>query len=437
MRVGIIAPPRYCEKISDIIRQEFAEIEPVNCAYNVYTEAVDIIKRAQPHLDAALFGGTMSYIVAKESIIPAIPWEYIPQGGSSLLRALLAASQQKYDICNVSFDSYLIGSLTEAYGEIGISSDKLDIYLAERKPASPGYLSYVYAFHEHLYRMRKVTCCCTALDYIFEKLSAAKIPVIMIEHTTNIIRETLKKLRLSYQVHVSQRSQIVAIYIQITLPNDSDIFNYDEYQQLIDKINVAKQVYQFAKRIQAAVVETGEKGFLLFTTRQLLEDETQQLTRISLLEMNWDNTDSTISIGIGYGDTAQEAKQNAQTGAAKARAKGGNKAYIVYSGKKVVGPIKHPGADLALQNLRRDDHLQKIAERAGVSINTMIRLHSIIREHAGNVFTPRELSDLFGVTPRTMNRLIEKLENANVCFVMGKKSMAGGRPSRLIQVNIE
>jgi hypothetical protein len=438
MKVGIIAPPRYIEKIGEIIRLDFSEIEPINCAYSIYTEAVDIIKHYQPHMDAALFGGTMSYIVAKECIKPIIPWEYLPQNGSSLLRALLETSQLKYDICNASFDSYLLGSLIEAYAEIGISRDKLNIHLAERKPTSPGYLNYVYSFHEHLYRTGKVTCCLTALDYVFEKLRADKTPVIMIEHTANIIRETLKKLRLSYQVQVSQRSQIVALYIQITLPNESDLFSYDEYQQILDKMNVSKQIYLFAKRIQAAVIETGEKNYLLFTTRQLLEAETQQLTRINLFEMIWDNTDSTISIGIGYGNTAQEAKQNAQMGATKARSKGENKAYIVFNGKKIVGPINHSGADLALHNSKRDDRLQQIAEKAGVSINTIIRLHNIVSDQAGNIFTPRELSDLFGVTPRTMNRLIEKLENANACFVMGKKaSTIGGRPSRIVQVNID
>ena len=315
MKVGILAPPRFVEKIRQIIQLDFSEIEPVDCAYNVYTEAVEIIKHQQSHLDAALFGGAMSYILSKEQITPRIPWEYIPQGGSSLLRALLEASRSKpFDIANVSFDSYLAGFLYESYAEIGISQDKLRLYLAERKPMSAGYLNYVYSFHEQLFRTKKITGCITALDSVYEKLRKNKIPAVMIEHTASIIRESLKKLRLSYQIQVSQQSQLVAIYIQVSTPNDSLVYSYDEYQQIIDKMKISKQIYLFAKRIQAAVVESGEKTYLLFTTKQLLESETQGLTRVSLLEMAWENTDSGISIGIGYGNTAQEAKQKRQHG---------------------------------------------------------------------------------------------------------------------------
>lgn len=438
MKVGILAPPRFVEKISQIIRLDFAEIEPVDCAYNVYTDAVEIIKHQQPHLDAALFGGAMSYILSKEHVTPIIPWEYIPQGGSSLLRALLEASRSKpFDIANVSFDSYLAGFLYESYAEIGISQNKLQLYLADRKPMSAGYLNYVYSFHEQLFRTRKVTGCITALDFVYEKLCANRIPAIMIEHTASIIRESLKKLRLSYQIQVSQQSQIVAIYIQISTPNDSQLFSYDEYQQIIDKMKISKQIYLFAKRIQAAVVETGERNYLLFTTKQLLEAETQGLTRISLLEMTWENTDSGISIGIGYGNTAQEAKQHANMGMMVAETNGGNKAYIVYNGKKIVGPIKNTGIDVTCTH-KIDDHIQKHAEKAGVSVNTIIRLYSIVNEQGINMFTPRDLSDRFGVTPRTMNRLIEKLAEARICSIIGKKASAtGGRPSRIIQVNVD
>ncbi len=356
MKVGILAPPRFVEKIRQIIQLDFSEIEPVDCAYNVYTEAVDIIKHHQPHLDAALFGGAMSYILSKEHVTPIIPWEYIPQGGSSLLRALLEASRSKpFDIANVSFDSYLAGFLYESYAEIGISQNKLQLYLADRKPMSAGYLNYVYSFHEQLFRTRKVTGCITALDFVYEKLCANRIPAIMIEHTASIIRESLKKLRLSYQIQVSQQSQIVAIYIQISTPNDSQLFSYDEYQQIIDKMKISKQIYLFAKRIQAAVVESGERNYLLFTTKQLLEAETQGLTRISLLEMTWENTDSGISIGIGYGNTAQEAKQNANMGMGAGN-QWRDKAYIVYNGKKLWAHQKY--GNRCHPHHQIDDHIQ-------------------------------------------------------------------------------
>ena len=437
MKIGIIGPAGIVAKINRVIESNSPDIEPVNCIYKIYTEAPNIIKYQQRYLDAILFAGTTPYILAKKIIKPAIPWECIPRNGSSLLRVLLeAAIVKKYGIHNVSFDSYQKEALYESYEEIGISKDRLTLFLAEQNIDEPDYLEHVYKFHEINFSQNNVTCCLTALESVYEKLSAKNIPCLLIEPTANIIRETLKKLILSHRIQISQQSQIVALCVQIDEPNEYSLLNEDEYQYVIDKMKISKQVYLFAQKIQAAVIEVGLKEYLLFSTRQMLENETNKAENISLLDSIKSNSSSTISLGIGFGLTAKGAKQNARIGMLRASKKGGDMAFIVSEDKTVVGPIKNVDSIEDNRLKKVDEKFLQISEKAGVSINAVFRLHSIIEQHGKNTFTSFELANFFGISLRSMNRLIEKLENNNYCSIIGKKSVANaGRPRRIIQLN--
>lgn len=438
MKVGVVGPAGLVNKINRIIKAEFPDIDPVNCIYKVYTETPTIIKYQQPHLDAILFAGMTPFKLAKNTVKPVIPWECVPRNGSSLLRVLLeAVLVKKLEIYNASFDTYNMRALYEAYEEIGISKEHLRLFLADQQGEETNYLDRVLTFHLSYFTRNKVTCCITALESVFQKLSAQNIPCLLIEPTANIIRETLKKLILGYNIQVSQHSQIVALRVQIDEPSEYSLLSEDEYQNIIDKMQISKQVYLFAQKIQAAVVEVSLNEYLLFSTRQSLESETRGLESINLLTAIKNYSSSTISLGIGFGVTAKEAKQNAGIAMTRASKAGGDMAFVVSYGKTIVGPIKEGKLAGEDQQSKVDKEYLRISEQIGVSINTIFRLRSIVEQYGQNIFTAAELATLFGVTLRSMNRMIEKLEGGGYCSIIGKKAVAkAGRPRRIIQLNI-
>ncbi|MDF2571050.1 MAG: hypothetical protein K0R55_2654, partial [Sporomusa sp.] len=341
MKLGIVGPLEPIEKITQIIKREFHQIDPFAFVYKTYAEAPALIEQRQSYLDVILFAGATSLSYAKKYIKQTIPWEFVPRSGSSLLRVLLNISlTNKYDICRISSDLYDSNQLYEAYEEIGITKDRLHVYTANKTPHADDYVDYVCAFHEQYYLCNQVSCCITALSNVHERLTAKNIPCFRVDPTADIIRQALHKIQLNYLLHVSQQSQIVALYIQIDSSNEYSLLNDSEYQYIIDKTNVTREIYLFAQRIQAAVIEVGLREFLLFSTKQLLESVTNNFEKIDLLQTVRKNTSSTISIGVGYGETAQEAKINASLGMARASKLGGDTAFIVYSGNQIIGPIR-------------------------------------------------------------------------------------------------
>ena len=84
-----------------------------------------------------------------------------------------------------------------------------------------------------------------------------------------------------------------------------------------------------------------------------------------------------------------------------------------------------------------NDKLKIIAEKTNLSINTIFKIQCAIEQKGGNTFTSKELSDIFGVTPRSINKIIEKLQIYNYAEIVGKRvTSTAGRPSRIIKILI-
>lgn len=435
MKIGAIGPNKSIDRISEVVNESFRYIELVRLNYDIYKEAPDIAKRHQREMDGLIFTGTTPFILASKVVQQEVPWEYIPRHGSSLLTVLLeAAVLNGYDISNISFDCYRSDLLYEAYEEIGFSRNEINIYIAEEKILKDDYLDYLFEFHKDNYRKGNVSCCFTGLVNVNKRLLSENIPVFRMTHTSNIIRETITKLKLKHLAYINQSNQIIVLAVEINSPDEQSIINKDEYQIALKNMRVTEQIYLFAKRIQAAVVEIGFGSYLLFSTKSILESETKNLSKIDLLSMINKNTSSTVSIGIGYGRTAREAKYGANLGKERAKKCGGNRVFVVYEGEKILGPINNLES-INNEETEIDEKLLKIAQSSGLGINTIFKLNSIIKQYRLDTVTPKELARLYGVTLRSMNRIILKLEEAGYVKVIGKKPASNtGRPSRVIHM---
>jgi response regulator of citrate/malate metabolism len=104
----------------------------------------------------------------------------------------------------------------------------------------------------------------------------------------------------------------------------------------------------------------------------------------------------------------------------------------------MIGPIRsnHASGQEKSKN-KVDQRFLAISERAGISVNTVFRLHNILEQQGRTRFTTVELAELTGVTSRTMNRIIDKLAAHGLCFEVGKRVLAkAGRPSRIIEIRM-
>lgn len=437
MKLGIVGPAKFVDKINAIVEADFCQIEPQKICYREYIEAPDLVEKYASSLDAILFSGFTPFAYAEKHLKPTVPWEFIPRSPHSLVQTLLKFTLSQKETCyKLSSDLYTTQHLRQIFQEIEIPQERFHIFSLPLKKIDSSYMSYVYNFHVENYQVHHVSCCITAYYQIYERLAEANIPCVIVEPTAALIREILHKVQLKYQIHVSQQSQIIAVCIHIDSPDEYSLLSEDDYQYIIEKTKVTREIYLFAQQIQAAVIETGNQDYLLFATKEMIETTTDHFTKIDFLDRVISHTISTVSIGIGYGKTAREAKKNAAVGMMRAAHLGGSRAFIVYNDNKIVGPLLASAKEHPLNETASvDQSFLNIAEKTEISVNTVFRLHGIIASQGKNRFTARELASLLGVTLRTMNRILAKLTHHGFCYEVGKRVVnKAGRPSRIIEL---
>ena len=439
LKLALVGHQRRIKLINDIVKTYFKEIETIDIEFESLAQSESIksiIKNQEQYLDGILFTGKAPYQIINSKMIPSIPWDYLHNDESQLLRSLLDATLlHKYEVSKISIDSYEKEKVLKTFNEIGINNNSVDAFIWEETEYDEKFLEKLELFHSQNYYNQKVSCCFTGFSAVYESLIKKNIPCISLDPTLDTIINILTNFELKQEALINKKSQLVILSIEIDLPNEYSLINENEYETMLEKVKVTKEIYLFAQKIQSTLTEIGDEGYLLFCTKSILETETNNIENFDLLSTIAKNTCSTISVGIGYGITAREAKYNATIGMKKAQKKGGNKAFVVYGGKNIIEPVSPTVINPAESEPFIDNIFHNIAVETGLSINTIFKLHCISNENSNESFTSMELAKSFGITPRSMNRIIDRLEKYNHIKIVGKKVLGkSGRPSRIIKL---
>lgn len=435
-KIAVIGHSRIIKPIVELMNKQYSTIESIEIEFT-YTEmidsAVEYIKAQLASLDGLVFTGRRPYELINKAMGINIPQMYIKHDRSILLQTILEANCIKgHNINDFSCDSYSLEELNDAFEGFGYDQ-KLNIHTAPRSINGDNQVWELYAYHKDLYEKGLVSFCMTGVSMVDEKLSEVGIPSLLMNPTKEAINNAISKLLMLINALENSESQIVVLAIEGDLLSEYNLINDNEYQMMLEKSKISKEVYKFAESIQAAVVESGSMSYMLFSTRQLLESVTGQLNNLDVLTTVKENTTHTVSIGIGYGTTAREAKFHATLGLKKAQKQGGNQAFFVKGGQ-YSDPILPTTASDGLVAIT-DPLYQVVSDATGISINNIYRLHCIKEQLKKDYFTSGELSKAYGNTRRSMNRIIEKLESSGYAEIEGTRMMSdSGRPTRIIRL---
>lgn len=438
-RIGIVGHIDNIKRIQLVIDNSFPNIEGFPIETNDMSQIQNTVNYLKEHINnfnGVIFTGKILYDIMNHNMHSQNPWVYIENDESQLQRILLEASlKHNMDITQISIDSYSEDTIKTIYEDFGLNSDQYSAHVSKIDIFNEALMDDLFKFHLNNYLSQPSLIAITGISSVYKRLQFHHVPSLLLTPNVNAIKNKLYDLLKKIKFENMTVSQIVVISIEIDISNEYDLISENEYSIMLQKTRITEEVYKFAQRIQAAVIET-EKNYLLFTTKQIVEFETKNLRELSILSSMKNKTNNTISVGIGFGITAREAKSNAVIGKNKALKMGGNQCFVVYDRKLMerITPLDKVN-DNTVQPLNL--HYKDISDKSGVSINNIYRLKCIIDIYRKDTFTSLELSEEFGNSLRSMNRIIEKLEKSGYIEVVGKKIVGkAGRPSRILKLLI-
>lgn len=429
-------------RMTEMVRSTLARLHPAIETDVLLMETEDTaplataIPAVESGADGLLFTGRYPYDLLNSAVLSHKPWTYVRRDAAQLLAALLRGSRlHGWDPARVSIDSYSDGEVRALCRQTGIPEDGPAVW--DRPVGQPGFLDDLTRFHRRNVSTRRADFCVTGISSVYAALQAAHVPSIILDPTEESIRDAAQLLLLKRDTRRADERGIVVLAIEQDLPDEHALIRENEYQLALESMGVTEAVYLFAQRIQAAVVERELGRFLLFTTRSLLEAETEGLRTFPLLKGPNGLRFGGLSIGIGYGETAREAKYNANLGLLKAKRAGGACTFLVLGPAQMIplAPAAAHDADRGASSRPLDGRYQQAARQAGISLATVLRLQGVMDFEQRDTFTPAELAGLCRMTTRSANRLLEKLLQAGCAQVVGSHAGTGaGRPSRVVRI---
>lgn len=438
-RIAIVGHPDNIDLIQGVIDKNFQGVEGIPVETKEMGQIETTINYLSEHIndfDGILFTGKILYDIMNHRMHSQNPWVYMDNDAGQLQRVLLEARiKHNYDITNISIDSYNEDQVKEIYKDIGFSTNEYAANISNIDIFGLTLIEDLIEFHKLNCINHENSFAITGISAVYKKLIADNIKCLMLKPNEAAISNKLHELLQKIKYEDMAVSQIVVISVEIDPSGEYDWTSENEYSNMLQKTRITEEVYKFAQRIQAAVVET-ERSYLLFTTKQIVEFETKNLRELSILKAVQKKTNNTVSVGIGFGITAREAKLNAVIGKNKSLNMGGNQCFVMYSRKHFerITPLDKANED---EIPHGDTSFKEISDRSGLSVNNIYKLKSIMDIYKKDTFTSLELAEEFGNSLRSMNRIIEKLENAGYVEIIGKKILGkSGRPSRILKLLI-
>lgn len=434
MLVGLIGP----QSSIDILTRNKTNlpIEFLPLPYKTFKQAVEMVKANEKLCDAMLFTGQTPYTYVSGFLHPNTPWEYLPRNQLSTMCALLKAGLIYGNLKNISMDGFSKELMETIRTELQTSSTSLHFYNVNFDIFAPDYIQQVIDYHMDNYREGRADLCFTGSQEIYELLIQKGIPTIKTNPNFSLLTQKLELLLLKYKVFHNEKNLPAVVTLRPSFQLDHNPYGQNELQLVRLKAALAENIYYYAQTLNAAVFTSSDQ-YYMFCNADTLEAETHHFSSINNLCHN--NIDhpllEKLAIGIGIGYTMLTAKYASEQALMHAKKNDNSCCYVLDEKKHLYGPVQLK--DALLQPETKTSNLEAISRQTNLGLPTLQKLEQVIRQYKVKNVTATELAFYCSMPLRSMNRLLQRLEDHGYVTIVGKEPQPNsGRPRRVLRINL-
>ncbi|MBB6635028.1 hypothetical protein [Cohnella thailandensis] len=425
IKVGIIGTEAFIGLVLRVIKS-FPTFLPVAREAANEKEAVQAAEQLSPEVEALVLSGALSNRAVKLSASLSVPTFYVPLNGAGLYKALFSAFRAGKLEGGISVDSLTKAMVMRTLTDLGLERTKVFVY------DGPAYASpeQVVAFHSRLAESGQCRVAFTGVDQAAEQLHDLSIPCEIIAPSDQDVIVILERALLSTESRRGKESQIVVGMINVDDFGKLAMRRTSEHEVQKLKLDIHRMVLNYVELLDGYLTALGGDEYLFFTTRGIFERETGGYKTIPLAKDAYTTYGLSLSVGIGFGTSANDAGTNARSALRKAKEAGGNACFIIREDATLIGPLEMADPVQAILS-PTDAELIKKAEEAGMTSTYLSKLLQHMARFSKYEYKVHELAELLNITVRSAHRLLLQWIDGGLVDIAGYEKMPKGRPRQI------
>ncbi|MDF2837123.1 MAG: transcriptional regulator [Paenibacillus sp.] len=427
IKIGIIGTEFIVERTLAVLKS-FPTFAPMVRIVEQDDESPFAAAELSQEVEVLLLSGPHAHRMVKEKLPPSIPIHYLPLTGAGLYKAIFKAMQGGKLRGGISIDTLTRNIVTRTLKDLGIEDTKLIVYDG---PSYDGSEKLV-EFHQRNVIEGRCSIAFTGMRHVAQRLTRLDIPNEWLLPSEQDIIVTLERALLSTESRRGKESQIVVGMIKVDDFGKLVMQRPNEHEVQKLKLDIHRMVLGYVESLDGYSMSAGGDEFLFCTTRGIFERETSGYKTIPLAKDASKSLGISLSVGIGFGMTANEAGTNARAALRKSREAGGNTGFIVREDATVIGPLEMSDPVQSVLAPTEPALIRK-AEDAGMTSAYLSRLLTNMAKFGKYEYKVHDLAATLGISVRSAHRLILLWTDNGLVEISGFEKVPKGRPRQIFR----
>lgn len=409
--------PDYKEFIPHIYIDEKEELYP------------DIIRKNNNLIDVWLVFDQIFYNKIKFTIKNLNkPIYYIPYRGASLFKVLCSLIYKQNKVEEISMDTVPYFDLVRGLKEMDI--DFSDVHCL-KDDGSLKIIDY-FKYHYDLFKSGKTKVAITRSYYLKKMLEESGIPAVNVIPLRVTIRAILNMILNEVRIKNLEATQIAVQIFSFEINAYKTPYLFDDIYS--KKIAITQKLLKYSKKILGSLKTTVDGNYYIFTTRGILEKETNNFTSEVKFEELAEIHKNLIATGIGIGNSAREAEANALIALKHSINYQRGSWFVVLNDKTISGPL---GKSYQLNYSYNSEALADASLKTTLSITTLSKVKNALEKYGRNTISSQELAIAMQMLPRSARRILNCLTLNGYAEEIGEESPENkGRPRKIYKISL-
>lgn len=427
-KIGVVGPPPSVERILAVANEFEHSIEFVPFTYEDAKEVSRIVSDRNREFNGWFFSGPIPFTIAKNVLSPEANIVYCPPTGSNLYRCFIQMSIDRGEVINrVSVD--MIESegryLHESLYELNLPEEDMHV-LTYDENYDP---QEIIQFHLQLWKEGRTQGAFTTLFSVERALQELGIPVYRVLMTKMEIRQAMKILVERAKSSYFKDTQIGVEIIE--LEQMDKIAERAKTRFLLQhlELKIRQILLLLCEKLDGSLMANGNGRYQIFSTRGAIQRELEMLrTTVQQLSLE---ADGPVAVGVGFGETAFSAENNARKAIQHAKERPEFGIVIVQDDGVIIESVSE-SEQLSYSYRSSNRELLDKLNKANVSIKTYNKIEALVQRMGWNTFTTTDISTYLSMTVRNAQRIMGSLCEYGLAELKGEEQQAvRGRPKKM------